>query len=105
MEIKPTVNRMNPDPGAKIATEQTTNKMNNGAAASAGNTASNNSAADLTLTDTARNLLGLQNTLGNIDDIDLAKVDAIRQSIEDGTYEVDSAKLADNLIQSSLELP
>jgi len=102
MDIKPTVART----GNEISNTQVTDKRieNTSPTSKAGNNASGN-AADLTLTDAAKNLLNLQAAVSQVDDVDLAKVEAIRQSIEDGTYEIDSAKLADNLIQSSLELP
>ncbi len=104
MDIKPTIARM----GNELNSTQTTDKKAVNSASSPNKAEvssgiSSNQAPDLTLTDTAKNLLDLQSSVGSVEDVDLEKVDAIRKSIENGTYEVDSAKLADNLIQSSLD--
>lgn len=101
MEIKPTIARMGNDVSTEAADKKTANSNQTTKAPEV----SSGNAADLTLTDTAKNLLNLQNAVGKVEEVDLEKVQAIRQSIENGTYEIDSTKLTDNLIQSSLELP
>jgi negative regulator of flagellin synthesis FlgM len=40
----------------------------------------------------------------NGSDIDVAKVEAIKASLRDGTYQIDSAKIADGMIGSAREL-
>lgn len=101
MDIKPVATRLHSDLGVNQTAEQPPAKP--------GTTQTNpdntNSTSDLSLTDAAKNLLDIQSSAEQIDDVDLNKVEAIRQAIEDGSYEIDSAQLADNLIKSSLELP
>lgn len=99
MDIKPVATRLNNDLGT---TQVNDNKASPTAKVETAHIAEK---PDLSLTDTAKNLLDLQSNLEKLGDVDFAKVEAIRQAIEDGSYEVDSAQLADNLIKSSLELP
>lgn len=58
------------------------------------------SAESVSLTQTAAGLLALENQLKELPGIDQARVDTIRQSIDDGSYEVDAKRLVDNLIKS-----
>jgi len=106
MDIKPTVVRTGNDIGANVSTTQSAGKRTGNAPPAQGAGETNQSGSpDLTLTNTARNMLEMQSSVSKVADVDLAKVEEIRRSIEEGTYEINSAKLADNLIQSSLELP
>lgn len=68
------------------------------------NTAKDNSAASATAGDTvsitseANKIRELQNSLSNVPDIDLAKVEAIKQEIANGNYPIDHERIASNLI-------
>lgn len=100
MEIKPSIQVINNDVGTRTNSDRTqTGKAPPSGSPPIGNT------DDLTLTDTARNLIGLQDQLSATTEVDMEKVEAIRAAIADGSYEVDQEQLANNLIQSSLELP
>lgn len=56
------------------------------------------------LTDTASRLNQLSNEIRAADGVDLAKVEAIRERIADGSYEVDAGRIADALIRQEQEL-
>ena len=102
MDIKPTVaplnNGINSAGGSKPA------KTESDASASTAKPAQG-FVDDLSLTSTAQQLIELQTSLEQLTDVDLAKVEAIRQEIASGTYQVDAGKIADKLVESSLELP
>lgn len=104
MDIKPVATNLITDLGNNrpVQTGPTEDQAKSQAAGT--NTAST-PPADLSLTEAARNLLDIQAAMEKIDDVDTAKVDAIRQAIEEGSYEIDTANLADNLIKSGLDLP
>lgn len=55
------------------------------------------------LTDTASRLSQLSAEVNSAPGVDTAKVDAIRQRIADGSYEVDAGRIADALIRQELE--
>lgn len=52
----------------------------------------------------ARNLARLQQALADQPDIDEARVEALRQQVEDGTYQVDANSLAASILQSDQNL-
>ncbi len=56
------------------------------------------------LTDTASRLSALADDVRAANGIDLEKVDAIRQRIADGQYEIDTGQIADALIRQEQEL-
>jgi negative regulator of flagellin synthesis FlgM len=56
------------------------------------------------LTGTAQLLASFQTDLSSIDTVDMAKVDAIRQAIAQGTYQIDPQKIADSLLSLEGEL-
>lgn len=58
-------------------------------------------AASVDLSAAARNLAALQNTDG---DIDMAKVQELRDAIASGQYKVDTSRIAESLIASAREL-
>jgi len=58
----------------------------------------------VSLTQTAAELLQLETQLRELPGIDRERVERIRQSIEDGSYQVDTRNLVDNLLQSESEL-
>ncbi len=43
-------------------------------------------------------------TMSNVGDIDTAKVEVIKAALRNGTYQIDSAKIADGMIGSVREL-
>ncbi|MEE4280176.1 MAG: flagellar biosynthesis anti-sigma factor FlgM [Halieaceae bacterium] len=58
----------------------------------------------VSITQTASDLLGLEAELRALPNIDQERVDAIRQSIEDGSFEIDVNDIANRLIESDREL-
>lgn len=74
-----------------------TNRPNTGAGSSAGG----GQAASVDLSPAARNLAALQNSDG---DINMAKVQELRDAIASGQYKVDTSRIADSLIASAREL-
>jgi len=58
-------------------------------------------AASVDLSAAARNLAALQNT---DNDIDMAKVQQLRDAIASGQYKVDTSRIAESLIASAREL-
>jgi len=56
------------------------------------------------LTDTASRLSALADDVRAASGVDLEKVDAIRQRIADGQYEIDAGQIADALIRQEQEL-
>lgn len=56
------------------------------------------------LTDTASRLSALADDVRAASGVDLDKVDAIRQRIADGQYEIDAGQIADALIRQEQEL-
>jgi negative regulator of flagellin synthesis FlgM len=58
----------------------------------------------VSLTQTAAELLQLETQLRELPGIDSARVESIRQSIDDGSYQIDTSSLVDSLLQSETEL-
>ena len=56
------------------------------------------------LTDTASRLGELSNELARADGVDLERVEAIRQRIAEGSYEVDADRVAEALVQLERDL-
>lgn len=56
------------------------------------------------LTDTANRLAELQAEVAQADGVDLERVEAIRQQIADGSYEIDADRVADALMTMEKEL-
>jgi negative regulator of flagellin synthesis FlgM len=57
---------------------------------------------DVRLTETSEKMRQLETDLSNIDITDAAKVESIRQAIEDGNFRVDEEAVAEGLIQESI---
>lgn len=62
------------------------------------------SASDTQITESARQLAALEQTVRELPAIDQARVDQVSRRIQDGSYQVDSAKVADKLLQFEHEL-
>lgn len=75
-----------------------TNRTNVGAA---GTAQSGGKAASVDFSAAGRHLAKLQNTDG---DINMAKVQELRDAIASGQYKVDTSRIADSLIASAREL-
>lgn len=57
----------------------------------------------LTLTDAVAQLIELQDNLAKVPEVRNERVEAIRQALSEGLYEVDTDKLAQNLVKSERE--
>ncbi len=62
------------------------------------------SASQLRLTDTATNLKQIETRLKDLPDVDRARVEALRQRIESGAYEINAGRLADRLLAFERDL-
>lgn len=69
-----------------------------GAAADAGGGTSSGQ-ADVRLTSAARNLSAIQESLKALPAIDELRVAAVRQRLQDGSYEIDPQRIADRLLR------
>ena len=58
----------------------------------------------VTFTNTAAEMLKLEESLANLPDIDNSRVAAIKASIADGNYEVDPEKIVDSLLNIEKDL-
>ena len=56
------------------------------------------------ITQTSAHLSQLEGTLGQIDSADAGKIEAIRQAVADGSFQVDEEAVANALAQSTMEL-
>jgi len=56
------------------------------------------------ITPSARQMLGLQQALSDLPDIDVQKVERIKLAIDRQTYKVDAARIADRLMQMDGDL-
>ncbi len=61
-------------------------------------------ASAVQLTDTATNLKQTEARLANTPDVDRARVDAVRQRVEAGSYQVNAGRLADRLLAFERDL-
>lgn len=64
---------------------------------------SSNSTDTLTLTDKVAQLIELQDSLAKVPDVNNEKVEAIKQALADGAYEIDASALAENLLKAERE--
>ena len=58
----------------------------------------------VSITDTARRLAVLQETIAGMPEVDAARVTELRQAIERGQYRTDPEKIADRLLQLERDL-
>ncbi len=73
-------------------------------ASSATSTATGASTESINITDTARRLAALQETIAGMPDVDAARVTELRQAIERGQYHANPEKIADRLMQLERDL-
>lgn len=60
--------------------------------------------SDTQITDSARQLATLEQTVRDLPAIDPARVEQVSQRIQNGNYEINSSKIADKLLQLEQEL-
>mgnify|MGYP000483240196 CR=1 FL=1 len=58
----------------------------------------------VTFTTTASEMLKLEESLANIPDIDNSRVDAIKASLADGSYQIDPEKIVNSLLSIEKDL-
>jgi len=85
-------------------TEQVSRRGNDVERSVAVESSSTGSSESVSITNTAADLLSLENQLRELPGVDQARVDSIRQAISDGSYEVDATRIVDSLLQSEVEL-
>lgn len=77
-----------------------TDKTNEVSTSTEGNKASSLSSSDtVNITSEANKIRELQSSLANVPDIDLEKVEAIKQEIANGNYPIDHERIASNLLE------
>ncbi|MEO1079326.1 MAG: flagellar biosynthesis anti-sigma factor FlgM [Pseudomonadota bacterium] len=74
------------------------------AAAGAGDAESAGRGESVSFTQTASDLLSLETQLRELPGIDQARVDRIRSAIDNGSFEIDTDRIVDNLLRSEREL-
>ncbi len=73
-------------------------------AGSATSAAPTTASESVSITDTARRLAALQETIGGMPEVDAARVTELRQAIEHGQYHANPEKIADRLLQLERDL-
>lgn len=58
----------------------------------------------VTFTNTAAEMLKLEESLSNVPDIDNSRVEAIKASISEGSYQIDPEKIVSNLLNIEKDL-
>ncbi|MDH5392171.1 MAG: flagellar biosynthesis anti-sigma factor FlgM [Gammaproteobacteria bacterium] len=84
-----------------ILSDQSTKATKTGDVSNAGEkqvSAKTSSADTVSITSEANKIRELQSSLANAPDIDLAKVESIKQEIANGNYPIDHERIASNLI-------
>jgi len=82
--------------GGRVETERK-DKSSDAPSASIDSSSSTVSAT-VELSTAAQQLASLQDDLASIDAVDMGKVDEIKQAISDGSYKIDTQKIADSLL-------
>lgn len=82
--------------GGRVETERK-DKSSDASSASI-NSSSSTVSATVELSTAAQQLASLQDDLASIDAVDMGKVDEIKQAISDGSYKIDTQKIADSLL-------
>jgi len=67
-------------------------------------TDASSTASQVRLTDTATNLKQIEARIADLPDVDRARVDAVRQRIESGAYQMNAGRLADRLLAFERDL-
>jgi negative regulator of flagellin synthesis FlgM len=91
------------NPPVQVGTDKSVSRTRSGAAANAPEVASK-PASPVHITDQARQLAALEQTVNSVPVVNEAKVERIRQAIEDGSYEVVPERIADKLLRMDHDL-
>lgn len=105
--IKTQRNAVNPSADQSSGRSSTLGRTGGVGTANAGaqGAASAESGAEaVSFTQAAADLLSLETQLRELPGIDQARVDTIREAIDNGSYEIDAQRIVDNLLQSEREL-
>ena len=92
------INNITPNTGIQSVTSSSSRNTSNEAA-----TGQNRPLDTVTLTDAVAQLIELQDNLSQIPDVSNQRVEEIRQALADGNYEIDTTRLAQNLISTQAE--
>jgi len=87
-----------PIKGSKASTAVADQSGSDGAAGP-GSTAAAQSSDHVTLTDSARSLQKIEEAIAKAPVVDTAKVATIKQAVSSGTYQIDTGRVADKLLQ------
>jgi negative regulator of flagellin synthesis FlgM len=90
------------NPAVQIGTDKTVSRARDGAANAP--EVSGKPANPVQITDQARQLAALEQTVNSLPVVNEAKVAAIRSAIEDGSYQVVPERIADKLLRMDREL-
>ena len=74
-------------------------KANTPVADQSGSDAAASTSDHVTLTDSARSLQKIEEAIAKAPAVDTAKVAAIKQAVSSGTYQIDTGRVADKLLQ------
>jgi negative regulator of flagellin synthesis FlgM len=88
-----------PVDGGSRAIERVQRTARSSSADKSSETGSQTSIESVTITDSARQLLALQQTIGDLPDIDQSRVERVRSDIEQNRYSSDSGRIADRMLQ------
>ena len=86
----------------QVGADKSVSRAKDGAAGSA--EAASKAANPVQITDQARKLAALEQTVNSVPVVNEAKVARIRQAIEDGSYQVAPERIADKLLRMDREL-
>ncbi len=100
MDIKPT--RQNLDNG--LEPNRPLKEQVDAAQRNASDSDSATTTDTVTVTDTAARIRQLEASLSSLPDVDSARVQAIRQAIADGSYQVDADRIATKLLKLEQDL-
>jgi len=95
---------------ANKATQSTSSKPSGSAKSNAGGSSAKSKGSkeatpdSINLTDTASRLQQIEQSLNDIPIVDSAQVDSISQSIEDGQYQINNEKVADQIIKAETNI-
>lgn len=93
-------------PTTRVDTDRPSGGVKNGAVGAQGSPARGKTLADDTveLTDTASRLNQLTQDVAKVDGVDVERVEAIRQQISEGSYQVDADRIAEALVRLEKDL-
>lgn len=90
------------NPAVQVGTDKSVSRTRDGAASPA--EVASKPASPVRITDQARQLATLEQTVNTLPVVNEAKVAALRSAIEDGSYQVVPERIADKLLRMDREL-